>query len=377
MTTTCTLLDRIQTLPIELVREIKDRLDVETQLLLLKDKPTVYTNVNKTVQDNYVYRYLQTPSTRGLLRGLKKEKTRVRHAVRDKMGDSVSKVYLVDCELPGNVLANIYETTISKPMKKALAKAEQDAPMVVDLDGRLKSCITPLEKSIVARFKTMEAPVKPTYTNERTKMRYARALEDYNRAIPYRIYHLLNDFEKCTSFIRDLDYEIKMSVLKFLKTLSVLSKQYLPSEVNKLLSKQTPADVEVDKNRKAYYAKNVEEEKERLELRRMCTEEQQMRTFMFQEIRIREQQAKEQRKLDREEAKSRKLRENAEKKRIREERANKKVQADQVKALRALLRAQEKDRKLAEKKTKDAEKKIKDAEKMDREVYKALRTMFV
>ena len=370
MTTTCTLLDRIQTLPIELVREIKDRLDVETQLLLLKDKPTVYTNVNKTVQDNYVHMYLQTPSMRGLLRGLKKEKTRVTHTVRNRMGIRVSKVYLVDCELPGNVLANIYETTISKPMKKALAKAEQDAPMVVDLDGRLKSCITPLEKSIVARFKTMEAPVKPTYTNERTKMRYARALEDYHRSIPYKIYHLLNDFEQCTSFIRDLDYEINMSVLKFLKTLSVLSKQYLPSEVDKLLSGRTPADVEVDKNRKAYYAKNVEEEKERLELRRMCTEEQEMRMCMFQEIRIREQQAKEQRKLDREEAKSRKLRENAEKKRIREERANKKVQEDQVKALRALLRAQEKDRKLAEKK-------IKDAEKMDREVYKVLRTMFV
>jgi len=370
MTTTCTLLDRIQTLPIELVREIKDRLDVETQIILLKGKPTVYTNVNKTVQDNYVYMYLQTPSMRGLLRGLKKEKTRVRHAVRDRMGIGGSKVYLVDCELHGSVLANIYETTISKPMKKALAKAEQDAPMVVDLDGRLKSCITPLEKSIVARFKTMEAPVKPTYTNERTKMRYARALKDYHTSISYKIYQLLHDFEQCTSFIRDLDYEINLSVLKFLKTLSVLSKQYLSSEVAKLLSRRTPEDVEVDKNRQSYYARNQEKEREEEETHNMRMEQLYMLDLMKQEAKIREQQGKQQRKLAREETKVRKLREQAEKKQIREERANAKAQMEEEKALRATLRAQERALKLAEKKRKDAE-------KMDKEVFKVLRTMFV
>ena len=47
MTTTKNILERIQSLPCELIREIKDRLDPETQIDLLKSKPSIYENVKK------------------------------------------------------------------------------------------------------------------------------------------------------------------------------------------------------------------------------------------------------------------------------------------------------------------------------------------
>jgi hypothetical protein len=370
MTTTKTLLERVQCLPIHLIREIKDRLDPETQIDLLKNKQTVYVSVNKTIQNRYVKTYLKEPSMRALCRGLKKEKTLITHSIRNHLGDSATHTYCINCELPGNVVANMYETTIYKPMMKALKNAEANAPKVIDLDGKMKPCISPLEKSLVARFKILASPVKPTYTNERTKTRYARALKEYYDSISRRIYELLNDFDKCVSFNNVLDYEIKMTSLRFLKALCILSKKYLPSEVDNLLSKRTPEDVEIDKNRHAYYARNQELVNMRREQQDMFRENGYMFDLMRQEAKIREQQEKEQRKLDREEAKTRKLQEKEDNKRLKKERANKKAQLDQEKALRAILREQNRVNKIAEKKQKDAE-------MTEKYTFKMIRTLFV
>lgn len=370
MTTTKTILERVQGLPVHLIREIKDRLDPETQLDLLKNKRGVYVSVNKTIQDEYVETYLKEPSMRALCRGLNKDGTRITHTIRDKFGESKTKTYRITCGLPGNVIAKMYDSNICKPMMKALKKAEIDAPIMFDLDGKMKPCIGPLEKSLVTRFRILAPPVKPIYTNERTKSRYIRALGDYHYTISRRVYDLLNDFDRCASFISELDYEIRMSSLRFLKTLFILSKKYLPSEVDSLLSKRTPEDVEIDKNRKAYYARNQEKEREEQENHDMYKEMVYMYNFTAKEAKIREQQAKEQRRLAREEAKTRKLQEKEDKLRLREERANKKAQIDQDKALRAILREQARSNKLAEKKQKDA--------KMDEiYAYKMLRTLFV
>ena len=85
MTTTQTLLERVQCLPIELIREIKNRLDPETQIDLLKNKPSVYVNVNKTVNKQYVKRYLKEPSVRALCSALKNKKTtKIIHNIGDK-----------------------------------------------------------------------------------------------------------------------------------------------------------------------------------------------------------------------------------------------------------------------------------------------------
>ena len=369
-TTKKTLLERVQDLPLELVREIKDRLDPETQLLLLRNKPSVYASVNKTIQNQYVKVCLKEPSMRALIHGLKKVKTRVTHSIRDSLGDYKTQTYHIRCELPGNVVANMYETNIYKPLMKALKNAESNAPTVIDLDGRLKPCITPLEKSMIARFKALAPPIKPIYTNERTKLRYARALGDYHYSISNRIFELLNDFDQCASFISELDYEIKLSSVKFLKALSILSKKYLPSEVDKLLSKRTIEDIEIDKNRKSYYARNREKIREEQERHNMCKEYLYTLDLRRKEAKIREQHAKEQRKLVREEAKTRKIQEKEENQRLREERATKKAQQDQEKALRAILREQARVDKVTEKKQKDAE-------MTEKYTFKMVRNMFV
>ena len=371
MTTMKTLLERVQELPIELVREIKDRLDPETQVDLLKNKPSVYKNVNKTVNKQYVKRYLKEPSMRALCSALKKkETTKITHNICDKFGNNREQHYYVDCRLPGNVVAKMYETNIHKPMLKALKRSVKDAPMVFDLDGKMKPCITPLERSIVARFKTMSAPIEPTYTNERTKMRYTRALNDYHNSLPDKVHDLLEDFDNCASFITDLDCAITMSSLKFLKALAVLSKQYVQSPIKDLLSKRTAEDIKIDKNREAYYTKNIEIANMEREQRDMIRESGRMYGLMREEAKIREQHAKEQRKLAREEAKTRKLQEKEDKERLREERANKKAQLDQEKALRAVLREQAQAKKVAEKKQKDAE-------MIEKYTFKMIRTMFV
>lgn len=370
MTTMKTLLERVQELPIELVREIKDRLDPETQVDLLKNKPGVLVNVNKTIQNRYVKTYLKQPSMRALCRGLKKEKSKIIHKIRNSIGESKYQSYYINCELPGHVVAKMYDSTIYKPMMKVFEQLQAAAPIWVDLDGKMKHDIHPLIKSLVARFKIFVPPVKPTYTNERTKSRYERALGEYNYYISRKIYELLNDFDQCVSFIDKLDYEIKMSSLRFLKTLSILSKKYLLSEVDKLLSKRTPEDIEIDKNRKAYYARNQEKQREEQEERNMRKEYLYTLNLMREEAKIREQHAKEQRKLAREEAKTRKLQEKEDKERLREERANKKAQLDQEKALRAVLREQAQAKKVTEKKQKDAE-------MIEKYTFKMIRTLFV
>lgn len=370
MDTSKILFTRIQSLPIELVREIKDRLDPETQIMLLQNKPSVYKNVNKTVSKQYVKKYLKEPSMRALYSAFKQQKTKITHHICDEFGNKHEQQYYVDCRIPGNVVANMYETNIHKPMLKALKKAEKDAPMVFDLDGKMKPCITPLEKSLAVRFKTMCAPTKPIYTNERTASRYARILNDYHDSLPNKVYDLLKDFDQCASFITDLDYAIRMSSLKFLKALAVLSKQYVQSPIKDLLSKRTVEDIAIDRNREAYYAKNKELLRESQEREHMSNEMTYMDKLMTQEAKIKEKHAKEERKIAREETKTKKLQEKEEKLRLREERAHKKAQQDQEKALRAVLREQARAKKLKEKLQKEAE-------LVEKYTYKMLRTMFV
>lgn len=315
---------------------------------------------------------------------MKCDKAKFANTIRDEFGNKHIQTYYVECELPGKVIANMYETNIHKPMLKALKNIIKVAPKVIDLDGKLKPCITPVEKSIISRFNMLDGPKKPIYTNERSKLRYTDALDTYYRLLPHRIYDLLKDFDKCASFITDLDYAIRMSSLNFLKALCILSKQYLPSEIDKLLSRRTPEDRQIDKNRQAYYAKNNELLREAQERNTMTKELEYMNNFMVKEAKIREQQEKEHRKLIRKETKTKKLQEKDEKMRLQEERATKQMQKDQEKALRAILREQLRSKKLTDKLHKDAQRRqknaqnrIKEAELTEKYTYKMLRTMFV
>ena len=114
---------------------------------------------------------------------------------------------------------------------------------------------------------------------------------------------MLQDFDNCTSFRKEFDYAIRMSSLKFLKAIAVLSKQYIPSPIDKLLKKRTVEDIAIDRNRYACYAKNKELVREAQERENMSNEMTYMNKLMAQEAKITEKHAKEERKLAREETK--------------------------------------------------------------------------
>ena len=108
MSTTKSILERVQCLPIELIREIKCKLDPETQIDLLKNKKSVYGHLNKTMNQKYFKTYLIRPSMRALQEGLRKHSTKVNTTIQNKFGDFESIHYRINCELPPDVIQKMY-----------------------------------------------------------------------------------------------------------------------------------------------------------------------------------------------------------------------------------------------------------------------------
>ena len=145
MSTTKSILERVQCLPIELIREIKCTLDPEIQIDLLKNNESVYGRLNKTINQKYFKKCLIQPSMRALQSGLRKHSTRIHTTIQNKFGDFEISNYCINCELPSDVIQNMYYSNIRKPILKALKDAKKEAPVICDLDGKMKSCVTPLE----------------------------------------------------------------------------------------------------------------------------------------------------------------------------------------------------------------------------------------
>lgn len=347
MSTTKSILERVQCLPIELIREIKCTLDPETQIDLLKNKKSVYGNFKKTINQKYIKTYLKRPSMRALQSALRKHPTKIYHTIQNKFGDFETSHYRINCELPPDVIQNMYYSNICKPILKALKDAEKKAPVICDLDGKMKSCVTPLEKSIVTRFKMLEVPTKPAYMNERSLKRYNSQLDSYHHMLSPKIYELLHDLNMCASFITDLDYAIKMALFDFLKALYIISKTYI-RPIEELLTNQTPEDIEIDKNRQAYYLRNKEHVRMLREQREMRKEDNYMRYLITKENIIREKQERIKKK---------------------QERIHKKAQENREKALRASIREQSRARKLVEKAQKETE-------LVEKFTYKTIKKMF-
>jgi len=361
MSTTKSILERVQCLPIELIREIKCKLDPETQIDLLKNKKSVYGHLNKTINQTYFKTYLIRPSMRALQEGLRKHSTKVHNTIQNKFGDFESSHYRINCELPPDVIQKMYYSNIRKPILKALKDAEKEAPVICDLDGKMKSCVTPLEKSIITRFKMLDVPTKPTYMNERSTKRYNAQLDYYYDMLSPKIYDLLHDLNICASFIDDLDYTIKMALFDFLKALYINSKTYI-RPIKELLTNRTPEDNEIDKNREAYYLRNKEHVMIQREQQNMREEDDYMSYLMVKEKIIREKEERKQRKILRDKEKQERIYK-------KRERIYKKAQENREKALRASIREQSRARKLVEKAQKDTE-------LVEKFTYKTIKKMF-
>ena len=361
MSTTKSILERVQCLPIELIREIKCTLDPEIQIDLLKNNESVYGRLNKTINQKYFKKCLIQPSMRALQSGLRKHSTRIHTTIQNKFGDFEISNYCINCELPSDVIQNMYYSNIRKPILKALKDAKKEAPVICDLDGKMKSCVTPLEKSIVTRFKMLEVPTKPTYMNERSLQRYNEQLAYYRDMLSPKIDDLLHDLNMCASFITDLDYAIKMALFDFLKALYIISKKYI-RPIEQLLTNQTPEDIEIDKNREAYYLRNTEHVITRREEENMRQEDDYMSYLMVKEKIIREKEEKKQRRILRDKEKQERIKK-------KQQRIYKKAQENREKALRASLREQSRAKKLVEKARKETE-------LVEKFTYKTIKKMF-
>ena len=291
---------------------------------------------------------------RALQEGLLKHSTKVHTTIQNKFGDFESSHYRINCELPPDVIQKMYYLNIRKPILKALKDAEKEAPVICDLDGRMKSCVTPLEKSIIMRFKMLDVPTKPAYMNERSTKRYNAKLDDYYNILSPKIYDLLHDLNICASFITDLDYAIKIALFDFLKALYINSKTYI-QPIKELLTNRTPEDKEIDKNREAYYLRNKEHVMIQREQQNMREEDDYMSYLMVKEKIIREKEERKQRKILRDKEK--------------QERIYKKAQENREKALRASLREQSRAKKLVEKARKETE-------LVEKFTYKTIKKMF-
>jgi hypothetical protein len=356
------ILKRVQGLPVEVIRKVKNFLEYSIQIDLIQNTAYKYVEINKTINERFIHTYVKEPSMEALMCGMQEKPVQVVFPYTNRMGEEKLKKKYTEYTLPGHFIQNLYDSTIDKPLRKALKVVEENAPYVVDF-GITKRCITPLEVSLLKRLRELEAPLIPNYENERVMNRYRRYRNNYYRTINGRIYNFITQLHKCKSFISYFDKAIESSIFNFLKGLAILSKKYTIQKLYKKLGDQTEEDMEIDVDRFAFYEKNRELSQINNELDRMAYEEEITKTFLRKEAKIQRKQEKEQKKIIRQQTKI--------------EKENLRIQKEKEKALRAVLRKEAQAKKLKEKNEKMEQKKQKEAELVEKFTYKTLRRLFV
>lgn len=356
------ILKRVQGLPVEVLRKVKNFLEYSIQIDLIQNAPYKYVEMNKTINEKYIHTYVKEPSMEALLCGMQEKPVQVVYPYTNRMGEEKFKKKYTQYHLPGEFIRNLYDSTINKPLRNTLKYMEENAPCVIDF-GITKKCITPLEISLSKRLRELEAPLIPNYENERVMNRYRRYRNDYYRTINGRIYNFITQLHKCKSFIKYFDTAIERSIFNFLKGLAVLSKKYTIQKLRNKLMSQTDEDKLIDIDRFAFYKKNRELSQINNELYMMAYEEFITKTFLRKEAKIQKQQEKEQKKIIRQQTKI--------------EKENSRIQKEKEKALRAVLREEARTKKLIEQNKKMEQKRQKEAELVEKFTYKTLRTLFV
>ena len=358
------VLDRVSELPTDLIRKIKDTLDIETYTELLLCEKYINKEVKKTVKDQYYETYVD--DVNGTLEAIIKNKIPADvQILNEHTGDPWHFQVYHPLKIPDELQYNIFKEALFKPLEKLV---KEDKTLVgqtyigtlrssaqVTQGFKLKERRHPLLNEIKNLLYEYHVPEKPSSDNERMLARYNETLKSVMwklRQSPTRPRdsHIVYVLKGIRSFNNEFDSKVQRILLKYLKALVVLTKPYCSGLVSKLVKGQTSKDTQIDADREgwtrdlkmAIKENKMMEREERYEKRRLELVEWNKKIESRREAR---------RKLteERREKKKAELKKKKEKERKKKEKAKEK---ERNKKLLAKLKAQ--NAKAAEKAAKEA-----------------------
>lgn len=253
------VLDRVSKLPTHLIREIKNRLDIETYTELLMCKKLKYKPLKKTVNDIYYDTFVD--DVNGSLESIIKNKFPVNiEKLNEWTGDPWHFQVYHPLEIPEELQYNIFQHNLYKPLLKlvkndnllsgvsyigtstirGLKLKEQKHPLLQEL------------KNLMSNYYLMN---KPSETNERVMERYNDNLEIVMHKLttaPTETDSLVYLLRGIRSFNNDFDNKLHTILLNYLKALVVLTKPYCSGLVSNLLKERTQKDIQIDEDREAW-----------------------------------------------------------------------------------------------------------------------------
>ena len=278
------VLDRVSKLPTDLIRKIKDTLDIETYTELLMCEKLEYKPLKKTVNNVYYESFVD--NVNGSLEAIITNRFPVNiEKLNEWTGDPWHFQVYHPLKIPDEFQYNIFQHNLYKPLLKlvkndkllsgvsyigigairGLKLREQKHPLLQEL------------KNLTINYYLMN---KPSETNERVMGRYNDNLEIVMHKLktaPTETDSLVYLLRGIRSFNNEFDNKLQRILLNYLKALVVLTKPYCSDLVSKLVKEQTTKDTQIDEDRemwqkdlkRAIKENRMMEREERYEKRRL------------------------------------------------------------------------------------------------------------
>lgn len=264
------LLDRVSELPTDLIRKIKDTLDIETYTELLLCEKYINKDVKRTVKDQYYETYVD--NVNGTLEAIIKNKIPVEvETLNEHTGDPWHFQVYHPLKIPDELQYNIFKKTLFNPLAKLV---KEDKILIgqtyigtlrssaqVTQGLKLKERRHPLLNEIKNLLYEYHVPEKPSSDNERMLARYNETLKSVMwqlRQSPSnpRQGSLVYLLKGVKSFNNEFDSKVQRILLNYLKALVVLTKPYCSGLVRKLVKGRTKKDIQIDEDRE-YWKKDL------------------------------------------------------------------------------------------------------------------------
>ena len=371
------LLDRVSKLPTDLIRKIKNSLDIETYTELLLCEKYINKEVKKTVHDHYYETYVD--DVNGTLEAIITNIIPVEiETLNEHTGNPWHFEMYHPLKIPDELQYNIFKKVLFDPLLKLLTEDKSLVGQTYigtlrtaakETQGlKLKGHRHPLLIELKNLLFEYHVPEKPSDDNERMLSRYKNTFFSVMRKLKQSptlprdssIVYLLKGVK---SFNNEFDNKVQRILLKYLKALVVLTKPYCSGLVSKLLKRQTSKDMKIDANREEWkkdLKKAVKEKcemgrEERFEKRRL----EAVKRWQIIEIRREERHRLTEQRREKKKAELKEKREKLKKeKEIAKEKAKEKERKKKERFHEKLRKLQEKA-----KKAREAEKAAKEAAK--------------
>lgn len=358
------LLDRVSELPPDLIRKIKNTLDIETYTELLLCEKYIKKEVKKTVRNNYYETFVD--DVNGTLEAIIKNKVPVEvETLNEHTGAPWHFQVYHPLKIPDELQYNIFKEVLFNPLEKLV---KEDKTLVgetyigtlrssaqVTQGLKLKERRHPLLNEIKNLLYEYHVPEKPSSDNERLLARYNETLTSVMwrlRQSPssHRPGSLVYILKGVRSFNDEFDNKVQSILLKYLKALVVLTKPYCSGLVSKLVNCQTAKDREIDADRE-YWKKDLKKAIKEREMMGREERYEKKRLVNVKRMEIIESKREIRRKLTEERREKRQAEVNKKKELIKKKKEKAK-EKERLKRLQAKLNA--KNAKEAEKAAKEA-----------------------